>query len=617
MLKYLRIFLCFLFTFSILLINSADSEANTPRMISPMNGPITSDFGKRTHPITGEQGKGHSGVDIGGVEGQPIVAAAAGYVIHSGWISGYGLTIIIDHGGGITTLYGHNSKLCVEVGQQVSQGYKIAECGSTGNSTGPHCHFEVRENGEPVSPWGYCPVIGDGSYVAGGSDLDGINMNFDADYNYGKYIMGDDGIIKPIIDAARKGISTLRQYLIAIVVTLMTIDLALGSMFKTIDSNESGGKIIKWIIAKFIWFGLLLYLMEEWGTIFGNTVKEFFIGAGSKMAGVSEETVISAFTDPTIILQKGYHLIVPIFTELHSVHISTWSFMKMFAGMAVDTALPTIFLEIIAFAVLLVVYSCMTYQILFAYIEFHLVVLFSFVSFIFAGTKYTRHFAANGLNGLFAAFISLMFFCFFSVIVQTSMEHITVDAMFEVEQRGKTTVMYGNGDNIRDVKDFMARTKQVESSGDYTVYNSEGSGAYGAYQHMPEYWEGRCISYVNAGGTLCLRDDDNPPNAPPGSYTYSWCPENQDKVTEFCMQNLYNDKGSWRAVAAAWYGADSDEYWGKICNAKPGGMSKKVVNIIVILKLVLISVLLLFFGSRLHKLIIEQFGSMGFKFTNE
>ena len=56
----------------------------------------------------------------------------------------------------------------------------------------------------------------------------------------------------------------------------MTIDLALGSMFKTIDSNESGGKIIKWIIAKFIWFGLLLYLMEKWGTIFGNTAKEFF-----------------------------------------------------------------------------------------------------------------------------------------------------------------------------------------------------------------------------------------------------------------------------------------------------------------------------------------------------
>ena len=123
-------------------------------MIWPLNGPITSEFGWRTHPIFGTQ-RYHSGLDIGGDYGLPIAAAASGTVIHSGWISGYGYTVILDHGGGITTLYGHNSSLSVDVGDYVSQGQTIAICGSTGNSTGPHCHFEVRENGEPVSPYGY------------------------------------------------------------------------------------------------------------------------------------------------------------------------------------------------------------------------------------------------------------------------------------------------------------------------------------------------------------------------------------------------------------------------------------------------------------------------------
>ena len=123
-------------------------------MIWPISGPITSEFGWRTHPIFGSA-RFHSGLDIGGDYGMPIHAAASGVVIESGWIGGYGNTIMIEHGSGIVTLYGHNESLAVGVGQQVNQGDVIAYCGSTGNSTGPHCHFEVRVNGEPVSPWDY------------------------------------------------------------------------------------------------------------------------------------------------------------------------------------------------------------------------------------------------------------------------------------------------------------------------------------------------------------------------------------------------------------------------------------------------------------------------------
>lgn len=132
----------------------AGGGSGSGAMIWPLSGPITSEFGWRTHPIFGTQ-RYHSGLDIGGDYGLPIAAAASGVVIHAGWISGYGNTVIIDHGGGITTLYGHNESLLVGVGESVAQGQTIAMCGSTGNSTGPHCHFEVRENGEPVSPYSY------------------------------------------------------------------------------------------------------------------------------------------------------------------------------------------------------------------------------------------------------------------------------------------------------------------------------------------------------------------------------------------------------------------------------------------------------------------------------
>lgn len=126
----------------------------TGEMLYPLIGPITSEFGWRTHPIFGGS-KFHSGIDIGGDYGMEIRAARGGVVSHAGWIDGYGNTIMIDHGGGLVTLYGHNQSFAVSVGKTVKQGEVIAYCGSTGNSTGPHCHFEVRLNGEPVSPYDY------------------------------------------------------------------------------------------------------------------------------------------------------------------------------------------------------------------------------------------------------------------------------------------------------------------------------------------------------------------------------------------------------------------------------------------------------------------------------
>ncbi|HEY3182268.1 MAG TPA: peptidoglycan DD-metalloendopeptidase family protein [Gaiellaceae bacterium] len=116
--------------------------------IWPASGPVTSPFGWRW-------GRMHEGIDIGAPYGAPIHAAAAGTVVYCGWMSGYGNLVAIDHGGGISTAYGHQSSIAVACGQHVDQGQTIGYIGSTGHSTGPHLHFEVRVNGNPVDPLGY------------------------------------------------------------------------------------------------------------------------------------------------------------------------------------------------------------------------------------------------------------------------------------------------------------------------------------------------------------------------------------------------------------------------------------------------------------------------------
>src|SRR4051794_5889134 len=132
---------------------SSGNESSAPSssgFIWPVSAPITSPFGMRWGTL-------HPGLDLGAPYGSAIHAAASGTVVWCGWMSGYGNLVMIDHGGGIATAYGHQSRIAVGCNQQVSQGQVIGYVGSTGYSTGPHLHFEVRLNGAPVDPLGYLP----------------------------------------------------------------------------------------------------------------------------------------------------------------------------------------------------------------------------------------------------------------------------------------------------------------------------------------------------------------------------------------------------------------------------------------------------------------------------
>ena len=137
-------------------INAANAERPAPvesGMMMPVNGHITSYFGNRYHPIL-HFTRFHAGLDIGASWGSPIVAAGDGRVVSAGWAGGYGREVQIAHGGGLTSLYGHMSEIVASPGSYVRRGQLIGYVGSSGLSTGPHVHFEVRMNGQPVNPLG-------------------------------------------------------------------------------------------------------------------------------------------------------------------------------------------------------------------------------------------------------------------------------------------------------------------------------------------------------------------------------------------------------------------------------------------------------------------------------
>jgi murein DD-endopeptidase MepM/ murein hydrolase activator NlpD len=132
-------------------------RANSAPNLWPVEGQITGSFGERTDPFNGE-GAFHTGVDIGAAVGQPVMAPADGVVTFADFLGGYGRAVIMDHGHGISTRFGHLSNFAVASGQHVHRGDTIGYVGLSGRSTGPHLHYEVRINDTPVNPYKYLRI---------------------------------------------------------------------------------------------------------------------------------------------------------------------------------------------------------------------------------------------------------------------------------------------------------------------------------------------------------------------------------------------------------------------------------------------------------------------------
>jgi murein DD-endopeptidase MepM/ murein hydrolase activator NlpD len=150
-------------------VTTADwARANSAPNLWPVEGPVTGSFGERIDPFNGEGGF-HSGIDISSSVGQPVVAPADGVIVYADFLGGYGRAVMIEHGHGISTRYGHLSSFAVSPGQQVHRGDTIGFVGLSGRSTGPHLHYEVRINDTPVNPHKYLrlTVANIGGFSAG------------------------------------------------------------------------------------------------------------------------------------------------------------------------------------------------------------------------------------------------------------------------------------------------------------------------------------------------------------------------------------------------------------------------------------------------------------------
>lgn len=578
-------------------------------MQSPVEGPITSPYGYRVHPIYGTT-KYHSGVDIGTDYGDPIRAAASGVVTIAGWLQGYGYTVVLFHGNGLETLYGHNQELTVSVGQTVTKGQIIALSGSTGNSTGPHCHFEVLLNDVSQDPGLYVDGLGEEGSITTATDSDELDISLEISADFAKPVRD---VIDKIVELCTDGLEAVKTPVAQIFMILLVMDFAVSAMYKALGSGDDR-PFLQWLVYKVVFYGFLIFLLNNWGDVVGNFALYGLPYLGSLAVGSSMEGTGKILSDPTQIIQKGMEIITPVINEALHLH---GSLSDSLIGAVMPGSTITAVLCLIFGTALFGCFLVIGFELAVAYINFYMTVLFSSVSFMFAGLKFTRKYASNGINGVIASSINLMFFCMFSLMLQNVMVQLSSDNLITTQSQD---VQLSETTQIGSLEEALARIKSVESSGDYTIYNYEGSGAYGAYQQMPEFWDGRCQNYVNAGGTLCLASEDSPSNAP-DTY-YSWCAENQDKVSAYMLEGYYADYGSWDEAVRCWVGGpglrhstDADEYFQKLLNATGGVMITRVANIGLLFQLLLVCLMFIFMGDRMAKLINKQFGNGGFKLS--
>lgn len=573
--------------------------ASAEGMSFPLSGDIeiTSPFGWRVHPIFGTE-IFHSGIDIGAEEGQLVFAAATGIVSYAGWMSGYGNTVVLDHGNGLQTLYAHNEEVEPLQGQVVSKGEAIALAGSTGNSTGPHCHFEVDQDGDPVDPATYLDgsiPVSDGKFSSFfKSDYNFIPINFDASVDFAK----------PIRDTATAfskqctvGLGLIKDKLNWLFIALITMDFAFAAMW--VFFYNPNVPIFQWLLSKCLFYGFLVFMLTHWGDWVANVIKDFFTTMGGSVTGSTAADAGKIVSDPSSIMQKGAELVGPLFT-----------YAGTFSGPAILLNAPIIAMTLILALAIMICFALITYQIVLAYIEFYIVALFSAVSFTLSGMKQIRKYGNYGINALIAVSVKLMFFCVFAVLLTTTLQNLKVSDYFSMGGI-ESKVSSDNGkdwsaaNSASTIDQFMVAIRQVESGNDYFIPSDDGYG-YGAYQISYSNWNNWC---TEAGVSIPAE----------------WTPENQDTVARCIMLEYYNVYGNWHDVAVAWNGGDgavgqkwsSTESYAAKVEAAFGHPLQKTLNMVLLFSMLVVSLFFLLIGSRISESIMIFFGGPGFGFSIE
>ena len=597
------------------------------------------------------RGRVHYGVDIGADIGTPLKALGTGIVREEGFgydPFGYGCIVTVHYPWaippdgsdvGMDVMYAHLAGTCVTEGSIVSKDQIIAYVGNSGSSTGPHTHMEVTygNSDKRVDPALYFSDLsfgaGAGSGGGGGVFAERIPpaVPFELKADIVKPIRE---MIEAIVKAATTGLKFIEGGLRNIFMILLTIDLALALIFYNIDkSMHERTPFFAYLCYKFLLYGFLLFMLSHWGDFVGNLSKNLFSEAGAIMSNRTPEEVAAAISSPTDIIQKGFHVISPIFSQLLS---DTSEILGIGTGIA----------GFLGFIIMLL-FLLIGWQVAKAYIEFYMMVLFGFTTFIFAGEKHTRIHAENGINGIIACSINLMFFCFFAVTLQNMMADLAMDSVFTVGSRTGQTITYqhpvaNDPDNAgippgaEGLQQFMAKLRMVETGGSEDPYHTwsfdyddDGNpNSYGAYQIQPRNWIVWAEEAYNAGHPLLPDGGGYPTDGSRGYSRFSWSAMNQDIVASYKMMEYWNAYGNWHDVAVVWNGgggavgkgwSSTEGYWGKVSGAVPSvaantAVGRAAINIFVLLKLLLLVLMFMFMGDKISQAVMNSFGSRGFTF---
>ena len=595
---------------------------------SSASGDIETIIGKNTK-IQGEvSGTGNLRID-GEIEGELKLSGSV-IVGETGMVTGNISARSLDVSG---TVHGNAQ---TEEGLTIhSAGQLIGGQGSTGNSTGAHCHFEIRDpNGTPVDPALFVPELGGAVSPYGGADFEGQYKDWALTNDFAKPIKE---VMDKLVEVITKGLDLLQNGVASLFLVLCLIDIALGAMSKVLTPpSEDKEGLMPWIIRRSLFYGFCLFFLYNWSDFIGNLALHGFPQLGGLVGG-DAAAAEAAVSDPTQIVQKGMSIVAPVVNATLRTRGSVLDFLlgNLMSVVCVLCAVVLFFL-----------FCVIGFYIALAYIQFYASVLFSFTAFPLAGLKHVRHFASNGIAGVIACSLNLMFFCFFAAALQASLENITIPALVTTSSvatasapKSSTPAKPGTGTStgaspatgVVDISDrpyahiAIAISQRTGIRADFIYAQLALESAH--------FQSDVAIADHNYGGVKWYGDGKQGSIADDGEYYRHF--DSDEEFIEYQSINLlaYTEDGIKEAQTPAeyaaalkrghYYTATEEHYTSLIAgilDMDPGasiGRAQTVVNVFLMLQVILLVLLFMFMADRVSKLIIEQFGSGGFHLTDD
>lgn len=657
-------YLMTLLLFVLVLFRAPFAYADSDPIAGPNNGswlhsmhvpiygiPVSSPF------FRNDTGELHGGYDFASDDilpsgSRPVYAAATGYLYDkvgdcvpgdTSANGGFGNYVVLMHhesdpehqhaGGIIYTVYAHLDHLSPQI-EAASQNDLISidtELGSAGwtghvdplNEDGTHLHFGVQWSLLGSKHYSYNPGdflegdFGDPSKAPSGINRKIEKFIWDATFNFTEPIRE---VMEDVVTYCKKAFDFIKDTIRHILMILLTIDLALSAILNSINP-EKGENFFGWFLYKFILYLFLIFIVANWGNFIVNLSKHAFLGFGASAMGVQYDTAEAALADPLDLIKKGASLITPIFEQLSK-------FDGMFKiGASILTILP-LFIFIV---IILGCFALMTYQIIMAYIEFYMVAVMSFVTFMFAGVKQTRYIGERGLNALFACSIKLFFFCMFSLMLQSVMANYTTDAFFRTEviqsiENNRPNTPGASGGMAGEV-DIHGRAKAEVAYLTQQILKEK----YGKDLRADWIWAQmaqECGPNMDSENAIV---NHNYAGMGFDGHDYTHYDTDEEFAADYAKTlNAYAEDGLFEAksideYAAAlkhggYFGADLNEYIngmkGNLYGAHSAPVPSLLINFFILFKFTITCMLFVILGDRLSKAIIKPLTGPGFKFTN-